>query len=135
MSKEDIEQINLINWLRFNYPEIEKNTYHIPLQRKCSIQQGSLLKKMGVKRGMADLFIAIPKNGKSGLWIELKSEKGKLSLEQKEFLSRMTINGYVAVPVWGFEAAKVIIMNYLKDYPTECDLNTPKNLYNGKPIC
>jgi hypothetical protein len=116
LKNEDIEQINLINWLRFNYPEIEKDTYHIPLQRKCSIQQGSLLKKMGVKRGMADLFIAIPQNGKSGLWIELKSEKGKLSLEQKEFLSRMTINGYVAVSVCGFEAAKETIIDYLKPY-------------------
>ena len=115
MSKEDITQINLINWLRFNYPEIEKNTFHIPLQRKCSIQQGILLKKMGVKPGMADLFIAIPKNGKSGLWIELKSEKGKLSLEQKEFLSRMTINGYVAIAAWGFEAAKEFILKYLED--------------------
>ena len=127
MSKEDVIQINLINWIRFNYPEIEIDTYHLPLQRRCSVQQGALLKRMGVKKGMADLFIAVPCGGYHGLWIELKSDKGKLSEEQKEFLSRMTERGYIAVPAWGFESAKEIILTYLKDYISSSRRNIPKS--------
>lgn len=113
MLSEDVEQINLINWLKYNMPEIEKCTFHIPLQRKCTIQQGRLLKRMGVKSGVSDLFIAIPSNGYHGLWIELKSQKGKLSEAQKEFLDLMSDKGYLAVAVWGADAAKEIINTYL----------------------
>ena len=41
---------------------------------------------MGVKAGVSDLFLAYPNPNFHGLWIELKSEKGKKSPEQKHWL-------------------------------------------------
>ena len=112
LEPEQIDQINLMNWIKHNYPEIAEDTYHFANERKCTIQQGALLKRMGVKRGVSDIFIPIPRKGKSGLWIELKVGKGQPTKEQKEFLARMIVNGFEAVCVWGWEAAKEIIIAY-----------------------
>lgn len=114
MTPETIEQINFINWVNRHLPEIAQDTHHFANERKCSIQQGRLLKRMGVKKGVADIFIAVPKNGYAGLWIELKVGNNKPTKEQQAFLARKISRGYSAVCVWGWEAAKDIVLSYLK---------------------
>lgn len=78
--------------------------------------QGALLKRMGVKRGVADFFLAIPLNGKAGLWVELKVGKNKPTKEQQAFLDRKAQRGYEAVCVWGTDAAREVIKSYLTAY-------------------
>lgn len=68
---------------------------------------------MGVKAGVADIFIAVPRAPYSGLWIELKAGMGKLSPAQQRFLERMIERGYMAVACWGFENAQHVIKQYL----------------------
>jgi len=114
MLNEDVAQINLINWLRHNMPDVEKLTYHVPLQRKCSPQQGRLLKRMGVKAGFSDLFISVARNGKHGLFIELKVGKNKPSKEQIKFMENVTNQGYQAVWSTGWENARDSIIEYFK---------------------
>jgi hypothetical protein len=111
---EEIHHINIVNWFHKDYPEMHDDFHHFANQRKCSIQEGSKLKLMGVKRGVSDFFLAIPKNGYAGLWIELKVEKGRLSKEQIAFIERKNQRGYLATAVWGKEAAKEAIIEYLK---------------------
>jgi hypothetical protein len=113
MQPEQILQVNLMNWLEHEYPEVRKSTIHIANERRTSMQQGKLLKKMGVMAGVADLFIALPRSQWSGAWIELKEGKGKPSQAQKEFLARMMLNGYFAICVTGLDAAKEVIKTYL----------------------
>jgi len=125
MQAEDILQINLMNWFTHNYPQYKDDIYHIALQRRCSVTEGRLLKRMGVKKGMSDLFIPLTRNGRHGLWLELKTLKGKLSKEQMEFLARQTANGYMAVCTYGLEAAQEIIKAYLDE----------DDFTHGKPIC
>ena len=76
---------------------------------------------MGIKKGVADFFLALPLGGKAGLWVELKVGKGKVSPEQQAFLERKTARGYIAVAVWGEEAAKALILAYLKTGDVEND--------------
>lgn len=114
MQAEQVAQVNIMNWLQYNYPDEYKDTLHIANERRCSIQQGVLLKKLGVKRGVSDMFMAVPRGGYSGLWIELKVGKGKPSKEQQEFLARMTLRGYMAACVWGYEGATEVIASYLE---------------------
>ncbi len=113
MGAEDIEQVNLMAWLSYNHSDIYEDTIHIANQRQTTQQQGRLLKRMGVKKGVSDIFIAVPMNGRGGLWIELKSTKGKPSQEQKVFVARMIRRGYDAAIVYGCEAAKEVILAYL----------------------
>ena len=117
LKPEQIEQINLINWFNHQYPQYSDDLHHFANERRCSVQEGITLKRMGVKRGVADLFLAVPLNGKSGLWIELKIGKNKLTKDQKEFLSRKRLRGYDAMCVYGKESAKEIIKSYLEFIP------------------
>jgi len=110
---ESSEQILLFQWINL-HPKIAPYAFHIAGERKCSPQYGSLLKKLGAKAGVADIFVAIPTKTFSGLWIELKAGKGRLTPNQKEFLDNMTSQGYLAVCCHGFEAAKEVIETYLK---------------------
>lgn len=113
MTLEQLTQIHIMNWLKTYHPEIEKYTYHFANERKCTPQQGLLLKNMGVKRGVSDIFIAVPRGDKSGLWLELKAGKGRLSKEQRKFLADMREQGYAATWTTGHHDAKQAIINYL----------------------
>jgi hypothetical protein len=75
--------------------------------------QGRILKRMGVQRGVLDFHLAVALNGKHGLWMELKTEKGKLTKEQIDFMERKNKRGYLALAVFGFEEAVNEITNYL----------------------
>ncbi len=127
LQPEQAEHINIVNWFNYQYPELTDDFHHFANERRCSVQQGRTLKRMGVKKGVADFFLAIPVNGYAGLWIELKVGKGKLSPEQLAFLGRKTARGYMAIPVWGFDAAIETIKSYLNNSKSNCFVNMPKN--------
>lgn len=113
MQNEDAVQINVINWFKYNYPDFADDVIHIANQRTCSMQQGRLLKRLGVKKGASDLFFAIKNTEFAGLWLELKTKQGKLSKEQQEFLERKRMRGYCAMVAYGEDEAKEIIQTYL----------------------
>lgn len=119
---ERIAHINTVNWFKYHYPDLEDDLHHFANERifekkgGAEYYAGNLLKRMGVKKGVADFFLAIPCNGKAGLWIELKVDNNKLSQHQKDFLDRKASRGYAAVCVRGSEAARDVISDYLKDY-------------------
>ena len=130
LQPEQIDHINLVNWFNHEFPELADDLHHFANERRCSIQQGRTLKRMGVKRGVADFFLALPLNQKSGLWLELKVGKNKPTNEQIGFLSRKSTRGYEVSVEWGFEDAKEFILGYLNDYIANRDKNTPKELTN-----
>jgi hypothetical protein len=84
-------------------------------QRKYSLV--NKYKSEGLTNGVADLFLAEPKNGYHGLFIEMK-DKGKtqcsVSDKQREFLNDMNDREYLAVWTSGYEQARAIIEEYLK---------------------
>lgn len=75
---------------------------------------------MGVKRGVPDLVLPVPSNGFHGLYIELKTEKGKPSAEQTWWLSELSARGYKTVICYGFEEAVNTLISYLS---TEGDVS------------
>lgn len=113
LGAETVTHINLVAWFKHNYPDYADDIYHFANERRCSIQQGKILKRMSVVAGVSDLFFSIPMGKYHGLWVEIKEGKGKLSQHQKDFLARMTVRGYMAVCVWGLDDAKEVIKSYL----------------------
>lgn len=113
---EDLHQKAYMAWFYKQFPGLQEDIHHFANERQCSPRFGKHLKEMGVKKGVADIFLAIPNNGKAGLWIELKVLNGRLTKEQREFLSRKTARGYVALAVWGWEDAKEATLSYLKGF-------------------
>jgi hypothetical protein len=135
LQPEQVEHINVVNWFNYQFPDLADDFHHFANERRCSIQQGRTLKRMGVKKGVPDFFLAIPLDGYAGFWLELKVGKNKVTPEQANFLARKSNRGYLCAACWGFDNAKELILTYLRNYKKNSDNNEPKNLYNGKPIC
>jgi hypothetical protein len=70
--------------------------YHIPNGGTRSIPEAVNLKAQGVRPGVADLFLSVPSLCKTihGLYIEMKSEEGTQSEDQKKFESFVLSQGY-----------------------------------------
>ena len=95
---EAIEQAKVIAWARAN----ERNYPYLHLLH-CSLNGVKMTKAQagraiaqGMKKGVADLFLPVKNGGFSGLYIEMKSAKGRISIEQSKFLKAVSDNGYSA---------------------------------------
>lgn len=96
-------------------PRISPYVFHIPNgSNKSSIMAGVRLKRSGVRAGIPDIFVAIPRGEYHGLWIEMKSMNGKLSEAQEGYLKRFNAIGYMGQACYGFEAAKALTEAYLR---------------------
>jgi len=116
LQPEQMEHINIVNWFNYQYPRLADDFHHFANERRCSIQSGRTLKRMGVKKGVPDFFLAFPIDEYAGLWLELKVGKNKLTVEQEAFLNLKTQRGYMCAACWGFDASIEVIKAYLKNY-------------------
>ena len=112
---EHLAQSLLIKWFRLQYPYMEKCLFAIPNGGARHIGTAIKLKAEGVTAGVADLFLMIPNKTKHGLFIEMKTEVGKLQQNQIEFLSLAESMGYEAKVAYGFDEGVKIIKNYLQE--------------------
>jgi len=123
---EHHEQCAVVSWFKMQYPQYARcimsipNGAHLAGTPKQRAQKMAKMKKEGFKPGASDLFIAVPKNGFHGLWLEMK-DQGKtissLSDNQEEHLNDMTDQGYAAYWAAGFEMAERVIRRYMDDVP------------------
>lgn len=112
---EDGEQLALFCWCaQSNIPEL-RWMFHIPNGGSRHIAEAAKLKAMGVKPGVPDLFLPIPKRGYKGLFIELKKVKGGIVTdEQHEWFIFLPSQGYYSVIARGWLNAREKILWYLK---------------------
>lgn len=71
------------------------------------------LKQMGMWPGAADLFLARPRGGYAGYWIELKVPGKKPRPNQAAFLARMSLEGYKAEYFDNLADAQQSIIDYI----------------------
>lgn len=111
---EALEQIAAMDWFRLQYPYLTHLMMHIPNERKCSKWYGSILRKMGVISGASDLFFAYPRGTYHGMFLEVKTLKGKLTPNQQRFLEDMHAQRYFATCEKGLEAIIARIKWYIE---------------------
>lgn len=120
--QEDNEQKALFQWARIynipsppclDHPKLADYLFAIPNGGKRNIREAARLKAQGVKAGVYDAFLPIPKQGFHGLWIELKVGKNKPTDKQQEWHELMEKCGYSAKICWGWLEAKAVILDYL----------------------
>jgi hypothetical protein len=93
---EAVEQEKVIKWARDN----EKNypflwMLHSSLNGvRLSKMQAGKAKASGMLSGVPDLFLPVPRGCFFGLYIEMKSAKGRISSEQSKFLQAASDFGY-----------------------------------------
>ena len=70
------------------------------------------LKRQGFVPGAPNLFLAVVRHGRGGLFLELKAERGRLSPVQRD-LHMVLRASYQVEVVYGFEEAVTTIVTYL----------------------
>ncbi len=116
MDREGVQQSLFFQWLRFTYPDVYLRTFHVPNGGQRNRATGAKLKREGVKAGVPDIIFAIPKGHWHGLFIEFKTARphsASVSVEQKQWLERLSKAGYLAVVCRGVEEAKKAIDDYM----------------------
>lgn len=112
---ESEEQMSLFRWAGYNkgaYPDLQW-MYHIPNGGKRSITTAKRLKAEGVKPGVPDVCLPVPKGEYHGLYIEMKARKNKTTKNQDEWLTALSSNGYSTAVCYGWEEAVGVIKRYL----------------------
>ena len=105
----------LVAWFRKTYPLLASLFFAIPNGGRRSPATAAMLRDEGVTPGVPDLFLAVPRGGKSGLFLELKAAtKGRLSTAQKAVLAALEGQGYATAVPKGYEDAKQAVLNYLE---------------------
>lgn len=119
-SPEHDAQVAVIDWWRmqhkvYNYPR------KIPEFLLLAVPNGSVrdkitavrLKAEGVRSGVLDLFLAVPRGMCHGLWIEMKHGNNDLTENQSAFTEAVRDMGYGAICCWSSEEAIGAIKKYL----------------------
>jgi hypothetical protein len=120
---ESKEQCALIEWAQYAAlpaaPDIDLGAkvadylFAIPNGGKRSITEAERMKREGVKAGVHDLMLPLPRGGKHGLWVEMKRADGVASKPQLDWKRRMVQAGYEAHVCRGFDEAREVICRYL----------------------
>ncbi len=107
---ERYEQIRFANWL-------DKSGILYTASANGELRDkrtGSILKRMGVKRGFPDITLPYMRQSHGGLYIELKRVSGgTMSPYQKWWKERLEEQGYICVRANGCNEAIQITLNYL----------------------
>ena len=117
MITEHQEQAMLITWARHtesHWPELAL-LHAVPNGGWRHKATAGRLKAEGLKPGVPDLCLPVARHGYHGLYLEMKSKKGRLRPEQKWWLVRLNAQGYHAVVCKGFASAVDVITEYLGD--------------------
>lgn len=108
-TNETLEQIAVADYLR-----LKKILFiHIPNEGKRSVTVARILKAMGLQPGFPDLLILEPRGSYHALAIEMKTENGRLTENQREWLNKLRDNGYFATACWGADEAITVINTYM----------------------
>lgn len=113
---EHSEQVALFDWAKANESRHLQLglLFAIPNGGKRHIVTGKKLKAEGVKSGVPDIFLGVPKNGKHGLFIELKVGKNKPSKNQLWWIHSLRAEGYAVEVCYGFLEAQTAIIDFLE---------------------
>lgn len=108
-------QAALFKWARYasaQQPAL-KLMFAIPNGGARDAVTGAMLKAEGVKPGVPDIFLPLPVGDYHGLFVEMKTARGRPTPEQREWLMRLKNRGYAAVLCRGLDEAIDTLNAYL----------------------
>jgi hypothetical protein len=105
--------ISLYQWFCLQYPRHEPRYLRLEVGGQRTKVSQSILKAEGNKSGVSDVLIALPKGKYAGLWLEVKTEKGKMTNNQKIFHVEMYPD-YQCKSGYGFDQCTRIITQYMR---------------------
>ncbi len=113
---EGEEQKALFAWAELSlgkYPDLYW-LFHITNEGKRSKAHGADLVRQGLKKGVPDICLPVPRGKYHGMYIEMKRIGEKLTDDQKKWLDGLKNNGYCCYTAdKGWEDAKNALVWYL----------------------
>jgi len=109
-------------WMLRDFPDL-RWMFAIPNGGHRNMLVAKKMKAEGVKPGVPDIFLPVPRHGYHGLFIEMKTQdnrpktqksKGGLSDLQREWVTALRDRNYKVVVAYGRDEAVTEITTYLK---------------------
>jgi hypothetical protein len=91
--------------------------FAIPNGGERNVIVATNLKAEGVKSGVPDVMLPVPRGNHAGLFIEMKKLKGagsRVAPEQAEWHKNLTAQFYRVEVCWGWLEARAVICNYMR---------------------
>ena len=107
---EESEQIAVVDYCNIKGIPI----IHIPNEGKRTKAYGGKLKRMGMKPGFPDLLILVARGRYHGFAIEMKFGSNKPTPSQREWLSRLSREGYATSVCYSADEAIRLINKYFE---------------------
>ncbi len=114
MSEHD-EQAAVVAWANYQaniWPDLDM-LFAVPNGGHRHKATAALMKAEGVKAGIPDLWLPVPKRGFTGLVIEMKFGRNKLQENQLWWMTRLAEQGWRTAVCYSFDEAKRVILDYL----------------------
>lgn len=120
---EEIEQARLIKWshltaARALMPAL-RWLHHSPNGGKRDAVTGGQMKALGVKRGFPDLILPVQSGPHPGLIIEMKSDTGTTTPEQKDWIAHFEAQGWQTRLARSAQEARTTLCLYLNTNPDD----------------
>lgn len=112
---EDSLQRMCVQWFSYQYPQYARLLHHSPNGGKRNAIEAAKFKAMGVRAGFPDLILCVASNGYHGLFVELKTAKGRQSEYQKYYQQALEKQGYKYVVVRSLEGFRKVISEYFRN--------------------
>jgi hypothetical protein len=114
---EHLEQVRYFAWVK-KYRRTQEQlhlVFAIPNGGFRHKAVAARMKAEGVEPGIPDIFVSVPKDGFSGMYIEMKSTdpKAKLSAAQEDKIHLLRQNGYQVCVCKGADHAIAVTKDYL----------------------
>lgn len=106
-------QVQCVRWFSLAYPRLAPLLHHSPNGGRRNAREGARFKAMGTRKGFPDLVLFFPSKDYHGLFIEMKSEKGRQQPSQKEWQRQLEWAGYKYVVCRSFGEFMTEIKEYL----------------------
>lgn len=110
---EDNMQIACVRWFSMQYPQYAPLLHHSPNGGWRNLREAARFKAMGTKAGFPDLFFCYPTGSVHGLFIELKTAKGRQSEAQKQWEAACTRVWYSYKIVRSFDGFVEVMTEYM----------------------
>ena len=114
MTESQIQK-GFVRWFRGRYTEIEPLFFAVSNGGARNAWTAKIMKDEGVRAGVSDLILLIPKHGYAGLLIETKKPDGTQSESQKDFERLATKFKYLYVIVRNQEDFEKLMMWYIEN--------------------
>ena len=112
-------QKDCVRWFRARYESIEPLFFAVGNGGARNVWTAKIMKDEGVRAGVSDLILLIPRHGYAALLVEMKTPDGKQSDSQKTFERLATQYKYKYVIVRDLPTFQQLMLWYIEDKAEE----------------